>query len=83
MLPANSWTWSIDLQDADWHVPVAPHFCQNLGFLLGADTISLTNWSPFGLNIAPRVSTNLVIIIVTTLKQQGVDVIAYLDNRLL
>ena len=37
---------------------------------------------PFGLNIAPRVFTKLVNIIITTLRQQGINVIAYLDDWL-
>ena len=81
MLPANSWTCSVDLQDAYWHVPVAPHFCQHLGFCVGQTQYSF-KVVPFGLNIAPRVFTKLVNIIITTLRQQGVNVVAYLDDWL-
>ena len=82
MLPAGSWTCSIDLQDAYWHVPVAPHFRQYLGFCLGRARYHF-RMVPFILNIMPRVFTKLVNVIVTGLRRQGVNVAAYLDDWLM
>ena len=81
LLPAHSWTCSIDLQDAYWHVPVAPHFRQFLGFRIG-QTKYRFRVVPFGLSITPRVFTKLVNIILTSLRRQGINVVAYLDDWL-
>ena len=81
MLPQNAWTCSLDLQDAYWHVPIAPHFRPFLGFRLGMVKYCF-KVLPFRLNIASRVFTKLVTIIVTSLRRQGINVAVYLDDWL-
>ncbi|MEL7079402.1 MAG: reverse transcriptase domain-containing protein [Cyanobacteria bacterium J06582_2] len=81
ILPKGSWAASIDLKDAYWHVPIAPKFRKFLGFRLGNISYRF-KVMPFGLNIAPRMFTKLVSVIVKSLRRLNVSVVAYLDDWL-
>ena len=80
-LPRDSYTPSIDLQDAYWHFPIQEHFRAFLGFRL--DRLSYRfRVMPCGLNLAPRVFTQLVKVIPKNLTLKGIQVMAYLDDWL-
>ena len=81
ILPKGGWAVSIDLKDAYWHVPVAQKFRKFLGFKLGEESYRF-KVMPFGLNIAPRMFTKLVNVVIKCLRQKNVLVVNYLDDWL-
>ena len=74
-----SWMATIDLKDAYWHVPIAPRFRKYLAFTVERVTYRFKAM-PFGLNIAPRIFTKLVGVIIRHLRLVGIRVFAYLDD---
>ena len=58
LLSRGPFTCSLDLSDAFWHIPIAPHFRPYLAFALGRRRFRFKAM-PFGLNIAPRIFTKL------------------------
>ncbi|MEL7196568.1 MAG: reverse transcriptase domain-containing protein, partial [Bacteroidota bacterium] len=71
ILPKGGWAVSIDLKDAYWHVPIAQKFRKFLGFKLGEESYRF-KVMPFGLNIAPRMFTKLVNVVIKCLRQKNV-----------
>ena len=57
IIPENSWTTSIDLQDAFWHIPIASN---RIPFRVRGKYVFTA--MPFGLSIAPRIFTKLMTI---------------------
>ena len=82
ILPVNAWTISLDLREAYYHVPIAPHFRKFLGFRLNTRKFQFKAL-PFGLNIAPGVLTRLAKVVVGTLREKGIWAVAYLDDWLI
>ena len=69
LLPQGSYTASIDLSDAYWHIPISRRFSPYLGFKLGRKAY-VFKAVPFGLNIAPRIFTKLSETVVELLRQK-------------
>ena len=73
MLPLGYWTCLI--------VPISPTFQPFLGFKLGNEQFCFQVML-FSINVALRVFTKLVTIIVTSLRSKGILLAAYLDDWL-
>jgi hypothetical protein len=82
LLPVGSWTTSIDLEAAYFHIPIHPGWRRFLAFTLDRVTYRFKSM-PFGLNIAPRVFTKILKEILSILRLDGVQIIAYLDDLLI
>lgn len=73
----------IDLRDANLHVPILQ---SHRRFLRIAITYQGTTqhfqfiFLPFGISVAPRVFTKLVVVLAATLRLEGINVVPYLDN---
>ena len=81
ILPKGSWTVSLDLKDAYWHVPIKKSYKKFLGFKLGHHKFQF-RVIPFGLNIAPIVFTRITKVLLKTLRLKGVCLVVYLDDWL-
>ena len=81
LLPWGYYTVSLDLQDGYWHVPICPTKRPFLGFHhRGTDY-----WFralPFGIDITPRIFTKLITAAVRLISEQGIFILAYLDDLL-
>jgi hypothetical protein len=75
------WACSIDLTDAYFHVPINKHFRKYLRFSVMGETYQFRAL-PFGLVIAPRVFTAIMLEIARVLRIQGVAIHQYLDDWL-
>lgn len=74
---------SIDLQDAYLHVPIADDGSRELLHFLYENQLYKINSLMCGLNLAPRVFTNLLRPVMAKLRSQGVILLIYLDDTLL
>ena len=72
---------SIDLTSAYWHIPVNADFQKYLGFQYQNKSY-VFQAMPFGLNIAPRIFTRLMLDIIKYLTSLNIFVIIYLDDIL-
>ena len=82
LLPVDCFTASIDIKDAFWHVPIARHFQKFLGFRVESQIFTF-NALPFGLTTAPRIFTKIMTAAVNHLRQEGICIVAYLDDLLI
>ena len=76
------WFTSVDLQDAYFHVPIAPQHRQFLRFAYQG-----RRWQfrvlPFGLSLSPRVFTRCMAAALAPLQAQGIKILPYLDDWLI
>ena len=79
ILPANCWMSKLDLKNAYWHVPIDRRFKSFLAFQAG-ENIYRFKVLPFGLNIAPRVFTQMMKHAKKKFMAHGVTLEMYLDN---
>lgn len=79
LLPVGSWMASLDIQDAYLHVPVHRSVRRYLCFV-DADRCYEFHSLPFGLNLAPLVFTSVLRPVLLLLRQEGINVLAYLDD---
>ena len=70
---------TIDLEDAYWHIFISPRYRNYLAFTVERKTFRFKAM-PFGLNIAPRIFTKIVGVIIRHLRLAGIQVFAYLDD---
>jgi hypothetical protein len=82
LLPKGSWTSSIDLESAYFHIPIHPAWQRFLAFSLDGTTYRFKAL-PFGLNIAPRIFTKVLKEVLALLHLEGIQIIAYLDDILI
>ena len=73
---------SLDLKDAYWHIPIAKSFRPYLAFSAGG-RIYQFRVMPFGLNIAPRIFSQMLHPVQQALVREGVQVLMYLDDWLI
>ena len=73
---------SLDLKDAYWHVPIHRAYRPYLAFSAG-EQIFQFRVLPFGLNIAPRVFSQMMHPVHQALVREGVQVMMYLDDWLI
>lgn len=71
---------SIDLKDAYFHIPIHPQHRLRFAF---QGKIYEFKVLPFGLSLAPRIFTKYVEAAITPLRQQGIRILAYLDDWLI
>ena len=79
MLTPPAWVTSIDLQDAYFHVPIKPTLHKYLAFLHEGN-LFFFRALPFGLNVAPYIFSRILRYPLGLLHQQGIAVLAYLDD---
>ena len=82
LLPQGTYTASVDIKDAYWHIPIAKKFQSFLGFRV-QDQFYHCKAIPFGLNIAPRIFTKIMSAAINQLRLRGISVVAYLDDLLI
>ena len=82
ILPPDAFTVSVDVQDAFWHVPVAPPFRQYLGFILDGKKWRFCA-APFGLSVIPRAFSKLMSSATTALRLKGIQIASYLDDLII
>ena len=82
VLDQGSWIVTLDLKDAYWHVPIRESFRNFLAFQVESRAYRFRAM-PFGLNIAPRIFTKLVTVLIKELRAKGVKIFAYLDDWLI
>jgi ribonuclease HI len=82
ILPPQSFLASLDIQDAYLHVPIRKNLRKFLAFTIGNE---LFFWRalPFGLAVAPLVFTKLLKFPLFCLREDGIQVMAYLDDWIL
>lgn len=78
----NDWFTTIDLKDAYFHVPIAPHHRQFLRFAFEGRAYQF-RVLPFGIALAPRVFTRCVAAALAPLQAQGMRILPYLDDWLI
>ena len=76
------WFFSMDLEDAYFHIQIAPHHRPFLRFAFKGQAYQYTVL-PFGLSLAPRTLTKCMDAALTPLRQRGVRVLNYLDDWLI
>ncbi|XP_030293378.1 uncharacterized protein LOC115593839 [Sparus aurata] len=77
-----AWFVSIDLKDAYFHVPIAPHHRQFLRFAFQGRAYQF-KVMPFGLSLAPRIFTRCVAAALAPIQARGLAVLPYLDDWLI
>ena len=77
-----AWFVAIDLEDAYFHVPIAPHHRQFLRFAFQGRAYQF-KVMPFGLSLAPRVFTRCVAAALAPIQARGLTVLPYLDDWLI
>ena len=82
IIPPGSWMASIDIRDAYLHIPIHPRFQKFLAFQHGSRCFKFRAL-PFGLNIAPKIFTAVMKLPLRLLREQGVRIVAYLDDLFL
>ena len=78
----NDWFTTIDLKDAYFHIPIAPHHRHFLRFAFEGQAYQFCVL-PFGIALAPRVFTRCVAAALGPLQAQGIRVLPYLDDWLI
>jgi len=76
------WACSIDLTDAYYHVPINKNFRKFLRFAIGG-LVYQFKALPFGLAVAPRIFTEIMVEVAKVLRGQEVCIHQYLDDWLL
>ena len=76
------WFTSVDLKDAYFHVPIAPHHRQFLRFAFQGRHFQF-RVLPFGLSLSPRVFTRCVAAALSPLQSRGMKILPYLDDWLI
>ena len=78
----HAWRTSLNLSEAYWHIPIAKSFQKFLTFPLvgGAYAFAVM---PFWLNITPRIFTKTCAVIVSYLRERGIQIYAYLNDWLI
>lgn len=79
MLSPPAWMTSIDLSDAYFHVPIKATLHKYLAFTHDSKLFFLRAL-PFGLNVAPYIFTRILRYPLSLLHQQGIPVLAYIDD---
>ena len=74
-----SWGASLDLQDAYLHVPIRKNLHKFMAFSHGHQ-LYFFKVLPFGLNVAPMIFTKILKYPLSRLHQEGIPVLAYLDD---
>ncbi|KAL2082588.1 hypothetical protein ACEWY4_022406 [Coilia grayii] len=81
-IQAGDWFTAIDLEDAYFHVPIAPHHRQFLRFAFEGRAYEF-RVLPFGIALAPCVFTRCVAAALAPLQVQGLRILPYLDDWLI
>lgn len=79
ILQKNDYLIKIDLKDAYHHVPIHHQYRKYLQIVSGGIRYQFKAL-PFGLNIAPQVFTRVVKAALLPMREQGIKMIAYLDD---
>lgn len=79
ILPQGAWMACLDIQDAYLHVRMHPSMRKFLCFEANGQHFEFTSL-PFGLNIAPLVFTSILRPIIRQLREEQINVLAYLDD---
>ncbi|KAK8394233.1 hypothetical protein O3P69_006431 [Scylla paramamosain] len=79
MLSPPTWTTSIDLYDAYFHVPVKATLHKYLAFTHDGK-LFFFRALPFRLNVAPYIFTRILHYPLSLLHQQGIPILAYIDD---
>ena len=82
ILPKGAYMASLDIKDAYLHVPIAKSFQKYLAFSHGQD-LFFFKALPFGLCVAPYIFTRVLEFPLRQLREEGVRVLAYLDDLIL
>ena len=77
-----TWTTSLDLMDAYFHIPIS-HTYRHFLRLVWADKVYSLKAMPFGLAIAPLVFTRIFQTVVSYLHTEAVLIHSYLDDSLI
>jgi hypothetical protein len=81
-MPPSGWATSVDLTDAYYHIPIHPHFRKYLRFAIAGQVYQFKAL-PFGLAIAPRIFTKVMLEIARVLRLHSVCIHQYLDDWLI
>lgn len=73
------WLTTLDLENAYWHIPIAKRFRKFLAVQVLYQTLQFTVLL-FGLNLAPRVFTKMMLRVSTELSRRYVNSLMYLDD---
>lgn len=76
------WFTSVDLKDAYFHIPIAPHHRRFLQFTFQGRTYQY-RVLPFGLSLSPCVFTRCMQVALEPLQWEGMLILPYLDDWLL
>ncbi len=76
------WFCSLDLQDAYFHIQIAPHHRRFLRFAFEGVAYQYTVL-PFGLSLAPRTFKKCMDAALSPLRQMGIRILNYLDDWLI
>ena len=82
VLTPGAWFTSIDLKDAYLHIPVHPEFQPFLSFTYQEEVFSFKSMC-FGLCLAPRIFTKIMVWVRKLITVQGIRVMAYLDDLII
>ena len=77
-----SWFTSIDLNDAYFHLPIAPHHRPYLRFAFEGRAYQY-RVLPFGLSLAPRIFTRCMRAALAPMQDTGMQILPYLDDWLI
>ena len=80
-LQTGSWTYSVDLKDAYFHVPIHPASRKYLRFTVGDGSYQFTAL-PFGLSTAPYIFTKVVMEVKRLFHSHNKSLYQYLDDWL-
>ena len=78
-LQPGEWCTQIDIKDAYFHIPIQRRFRKYLRFTVEG-VVYQFNSLPFGLNVAPRIFTQILKPVLAHLRRRGVKVHGYLDD---
>ena len=74
------WFTKIDLKDAYFHIPIAPHHRQFLRFAFKGRAYQFRSFRSFGISLAPQISTRFVAAALPPLQENGMLILSYLDD---